>query len=155
MSQSEQIEASKSGRNCRGCGVAEHPAAPFTGGLCDRCCLAVSAVAMKAADGPQTKPAERSGGWSVAQIFGSLLMAVGAFLAIGFLGMTTSVQTGPELGGQRIHNLAMAQQQLIGMLFSLGVFIGGLLIVLFFKKSSPFKEVRDACVISLYLSWFA
>jgi hypothetical protein len=45
--------------------------------------------------------------------------------------MDTSVTTGPAFGGQRVHNLSPAQQQLVGLIYSLAMFIGGLLLVLF------------------------
>src|SRR4051794_442063 len=127
MSQSERIEVSKSGRTCRGCGIAEHPAAPFVGGLCDQCCIAVRAMAARDQERAPPANASRAGsGFSIGRIAGIFLMIFGALLAFGFLGADTSVQTGPELGGQRIHNLALAQQQLVGLMFSLAMFIGGL-----------------------------
>lgn len=114
------------------CGASEHPAAPFVGGLCDGCCrAAASKVSSTAAQQPATPT---SGGWSVGRFFGVILMILGAGGAVSFLGANTSVQLGPEFGGQRVHNLSLGQQQLVGMIFSLAMFMGGLLIVLFLKK---------------------
>src|SRR6478672_7954911 len=102
MSDAEQREVSTSGRKCRGCGVLEHPATPFTGGYCDRCCVALAAGAVKAGE-KATQGSERASRWSLGRVIGVLLMIVGVATLINFLMANTSIQLGPEFGGQRVH----------------------------------------------------